>query len=140
MQFQTKSQQVICGYRQADSTTYMKRKNTQSSQHNIENEKQSWRIDSILFKIYDKAMLIKIVHVGKKKKQTNRSMDQDRVKKYTNITKTNCSQAKEQGQQSKNKVFSTNGAETTRHLHANNNNLDTDLTLFTNINKKWIRP
>ena len=68
MQFQTKSQQVICGYRQSDSTTSMKRKKTQSSQHNIENEKQSWGTDITLFKIYDKAMLIKIVCVGKKKK------------------------------------------------------------------------
>ena len=44
-------------------------------------------------------------------------------------------------QRSKDKVFSTNGTGTTRHLHANNNNnLDTDLTLFTKISKKWIRP
>lgn len=42
------------------------------------------------------------------------------------------------------KVFSTNGTGTTRVLHPKNHqqqhHVDTDLTLFTKINKKWTRP
>ena len=35
-------------------------------------------------------------------------------------------------------VFSTNGAGTTGHPHTKKLTLDTDLTLFTKINSKWI--
>ena len=39
MQSQSKSQQVIFGYRQTDSKVYMERQKTQNGQHNTRQEK-----------------------------------------------------------------------------------------------------
>ena len=92
------------------------------------------------FKTYYKAIVIKTIGYWRK----NREIDQWDGLKSPEIDSHKQSQlifdkGTKAIQWNKNSFFSTNGAETIRHLHAKQtkNNLNTYLTLFIKINSKW---